>query len=580
VATDDPSGGAVASRPACGAAIGMSSDTRSIAGAAEEAVGAEPAASSDAHATSGDAPPPAFWLLALLVASLRLAPYLRSLSLDPAPGFAVLQFGYLPKDTAAYVAFVRQAASSQSLFLFDPFTTDGQQPRFLLLFHSLLGLVCRATGASPTLVLELSRFPLVLLFLRVLWSFLRPIFPAARARLLACVIVGLSGGLAFLVRPLAAWLPPPLAEQLLGSTVGVFGWSTFDTLYNPLWIAALTLALILLRPILSPEGPRGARDVALLGVGEALLAWTHVYTAIAVAGVAAAVPLIEWLLARRVALRRHGLVWLGLGPAGLAVALVGRWQAQDPVYRAVSANALGPNDLSVFWAPLTLGAVLVLAARGAQRWVADAHPYRDALLAWIVAIVWLHTSPLLNGYHFVPYLHLPLAILATVGALEAIERMRRATGGKRLAALALVAALFPASLAATASALRDVGREDAFPEAQAEVIEDLASRPGGNVLAPADLGNLIPAFTPHRVWVGQWFLTPDALARARRFEALVSQPSAGGELARLIDEQRIDYLIVPRARAAAVAAELGGRVGERKAHGALELLALRPPEAP
>src|SRR5262249_47152239 len=154
------------------------------------------------------------------------------------------------------------------------------------------------------------------------------------------------------------------------------------------------------------------------------------------------------------------------------------------------------------------------------------------LLAWIAAVLWLHTSPVLNGYHFVPYLHLPVAILASAGVLEALERARGdgASPLRRVVGLLLVATLFPASIAATLGALGDVRRDNVFPLAQAEVLEDLAARPAGHVLGPADLGNFIPAFTPHRVWVGQWFLTPDALGRAQRFEALMADPAVDGGL--------------------------------------------------
>jgi hypothetical protein len=328
---------------------------------------------------------------------------------------------------------------------------------------------------------------------------------------------------------------------------------------------------VVLRPILAPAGPRGASDVAAIAIGFLVLAWTHAYSAIVVACVALAMPIVEWIFTRAIVWRRQALVALGLGPAAALVALVARWQEQDPAYRASSASALGPNDLSVFWVPVTLGAVLVFALRGAQSWVRDGHPYRLALLAWIGTVVWLHSSPLVNGYHFVPYLHLPLAILAATGLEEALLRARDATLWGKTATAGLVLALLPGSLVVTAGALAGVSRENVFPAAHAAIIEDLARRPPGNVLGPVDLGNLVPAFTPHRVWAGHWFLTPDVLARHEHYRKLMA---GSGDLAGLIAAQRVRYLVVPRERAGAVAVELGAQVTERASYGGLELLVL------
>jgi hypothetical protein len=527
--------------------------------------------------TIPDRPPAAFWLLPAVIALLRVLPYHASLALDPPPGKVALQIGYLPKDTLAYLAFIRQAAEDGSFLLANPFTTEAQTPRFVLLLHWLLGVASRTIGMSPSQVLELARVPLIFTFFFVLWGFLRPILPERRTRLIGCALVGLAGGVDWMVEPLLGLLHPGVAMELSRATQDVFGWSTFEALFNSLWIAGLTLLMIALGPVLAPRGPERARDYAAIGVGFLLLFVVHPYSAMVAAAVAATAAIADVVLHGARVWRRHARVALAFAPAVVLVLLLARWQAGDAVYRATSGGLLGPEALSPFWYPLTLGATLLLALRGARIWLNEAHPYALGVLAWIGVVVWLHSSPVLNGYHFLLYLHLPLCILAA-SALDRAWSLHRSFGAPQWAGVALLAvALFAAPVATTARAVADVARHDLFPADYGDVIVDLAARPAGNAIVPPSLGNLLPAYTPHRVWVGHWFMTPDRPQRAARYARWTSDPAdaaALDDMREVVRAQAIAYVVVPAGAAPAVAGALGDRVIERRPHGALELLIL------
>jgi len=521
-----------------------------------------------------DRPPPAFWLLPALIALLRLLPYQASLALEPPPGSIGVHMGYMPKDTLVYLSFIRQAAEDGTFLLANPFTTEPQAPRFVLLLHWLLGVASRVTGLSPTQALELSRVPLTFAFFAVLWGFLRPMLPERRARLVGCVLVGLSGGLDWVVEPLLRFLHPGVAMELGRATQDVFGWSTFEALFNPLWIAGLTLAMVVLGPVLAPRGPRRARAYAAVGFGFLLLFLVHPYSAVVVGAVAATQAVSDVVLHGARVWRRHARVALAFLPAVVVVLLLARWQASDAVYRATSGNLLGPEALSPFWYPLTLGATLLLALRGVQIWLREDNPYTLGVLAWLGTVAWLHSSPVLNGYHFILYLHLPLCILAA-SALDRGWSLHRTFGPAQWAGVAALAcALFAAPLAVTARAVADVSRHNVFPADYGEVIVDLQGRPRGNAIVPPALGNLLPAFTSHRVWVGHWFMTPEKPQRAARYERWTTDPGALSELRDLVRAQEIAYVVVPAGVAPAVADALFDRVDARVRHGALELLVL------
>jgi hypothetical protein len=230
---------------------------------------------------ASDRPPWAFWLLPLAVAGLRGLPYLWSRLAPAGEGQAILRVGYIPQDFLSYLAFVRQAADQGSVLLHDPFTTEPQGERFVLLLHWLLGQVVRITGGTPDLVLELSRVPLTLAFFAVLWAFLRPILPDRGDRVWACLLIGFSGGVEGFLRPFVRLMPDAVQAPFEGAVWHMYGWNTFESLFNPLWIAGFTLLLLVLGPALAPHGPRDRRAMIVMGTALLLLHVVHPYSALA-----------------------------------------------------------------------------------------------------------------------------------------------------------------------------------------------------------------------------------------------------------------------------------------------------------
>jgi hypothetical protein len=206
-------------------------------------------------------PPSWYWWIPLAVAALRMLPVLSLRFATPSPGQSFLGVSYLPKDFLQYAAFSRQVAVDGSFFLANPFTTEPQSARFVLLFHWLLGIVARVTGLPALDVLEWSRVPLLVLFFATLWWFLRPVLSERKDRLAAAVLVGFAGGLESWVRPFGSgWLPASIDLRLQQDTSALHGWSAFASFYNPLWIAGLTLALLVRGRSCSPQSGRRGRS--------------------------------------------------------------------------------------------------------------------------------------------------------------------------------------------------------------------------------------------------------------------------------------------------------------------------------
>lgn len=497
-----------------------------------------------------------WWLLPLLVCVLRGLPFLLTLQADSNPTRAWIPAGYIPKDFLQYVAFLRQVPDQHRSLFVNPFTTEPQDGRFIMLFFLALGWISRVTGLDPFWTLELSRIPMAFLLFWLLARFVGRVFDEPARQRWAFVLVGLSGGLdvlAKLVRPL---LPAASSAIVTEDLWHVRGWSTFAGLFNPLWIAGLALTLLALEPLLDPA-PATRRNLVRLSIALFLLHWVHVYSEIVVLAVAVGYPLITWALGEPIDRSRLRRVVVALALPLVVNGIITAWQLGDPVFARSSRQLLGPQDLSVFWYPLTLALVGAFGLRGMALLGREHHPWRTALAAWAAAVVLLHTSPVLNGYHFVFQLHLPVALAAAPAVAAATSRLR--AEGRRVALALVLVGLFSSPLVITWESLVDVKKDSVVPRPYLEVARLLSREPPGNVFAPWQIGNLIPAYGPHRTFVGHWFMTPDYPARVRTYVDLVGDPRRIADLLTVIERERIRYVVAPTSEEARLAAALHTR---------------------
>jgi hypothetical protein len=505
---------------------------------------------------------------------LRGLPFLLTQQADPSPAEAWIPTGYIPKDFLAYVSFLRQVPDQHRVLFVNPFTTEPQEGRFFMLFLLVLGWISRITGLDPFLTLELSRIPMLFLFFWLLARFVGRLFDDPARQRWAFLLVGLSGGIDILAKLARPWLPEGTGAVVSRDLWHVNGWTTFAAFYNPLWIAGLALTLSALALLLDPGRPADRRTVVRLSLAVFLLHWVHVYSEIVVLAVAVVHPLAAWALGERVDRVRTRRLAMAVG-APLAVnAAITLWQLRDPVFANSSGQILGPQQLSVFWYPLTLALVGAFALRGIARLARESHPWRTALVAWVAAVVLLHSSPVVNGYHFVFHLHLPVALAAAPAVAATVSRLTET--GRRVALALVMAGLFASPLAITWEAMRDVYRDSIVPRPYLDVARRLGREPPGNVLAPWQIGHLIPAYGPQRSFVGHWFMTPKYSARVRIYGELVGDPRRSGDLRALVARERIGYVVTPRSEEARLAAAFGERVSRTLTVDGLSVLVIAP----
>ncbi len=487
-------------------------------------------------------PPWPVFAVTALVALLRGLPFfVLTTSAAPAGRF-FLPIGYNAMDVLAYVAFIRQAATSPSLTLHNPFTTLPHDGRLILLFHQALGLLCRLTGLDAFLMLELSRIPLLFLFFWLVWRLLERVLTTRAHRLWALWLIALSGGWHAYVLPFLD-SGSAVAQVARDDFWAANGWSTFEAAHNPLWLAGLVLVVPLLGHVLAPEPqPKWQTHIAYC-VGLIVLWFVHPYSALAVLAIVGVQPL---LLAVFDAPMRPTLLrtWPAAIAAVAVLAAASAWQLADPVYLASSGGALGIRLVTIFWYPLTFGLLFVFALRGMRDLVVARHPWRFGLAAWLLAVTFLHSSPVLNGYHFLYFLHLPLCIVAAPSIAATFERC---SASARPLAWSLAALLFLAPVAVTGQAVFEGLRDHKVSTETMAILTRLANEPPGNVLAPPAIARLVPAYTGHRADASHWFLSPGYEKQATEINVFFNAAELNSvALGQLMTRTQTRMIVLPR----------------------------------
>ena len=459
-------------------------------------------------------PPATVLLLALLVPLSTLIPVWQAYQIESPPEKNFLGFRYMPGDHYQYAAFARQAREDSSLLMRDPFTTEPQKGRFVLLYFWMIGRFAALTGLSITAVWELFRVIGGALYIVTFWYLSAAWFQQHKSRLMATCLFALAGGLGWLVTLLRA-LIGPICDPLLYPFDFFWNWSTFGTMAVPNWIWPALLLMLAFHAILARI--RG-RDLVVF-VLPPMVWFMHGYSGLVAYAILALLPLMPLIRAAfqltplpwdrawsnlRVAL--PGLLSFGLVAAHLLVA------RSDGVFRAVSANGFSWTDnFSLWWYPLGYGVLLLPAWWGLKEICSEQSLSADLLLSWAVAAFVLSINHFFAGVKFQYLLFTPLAVFAAKG-LERINGTFAAGAGNTKNPVAvglLVAALF---LDAPMSLVKDMpGTADEseifISSDEMEAMEFLDKQPDGVVLASYRNGNRIPWLAGKEVYVGHWFMT-------------------------------------------------------------------------
>jgi hypothetical protein len=345
------------------------------------------------------------------------------------------------------------------------------------------------------------------------------------------------------------WVALALALFYLPPTVLLFGddvdWTVTSGELWPidmLWgyfFSALGMAG-LMAVLLLYERDRSARRV---GVWTPLVglfaAWFQPWAGALAIGIIAGSEAVIWLLRRRggtsVGAPDPRVLLVALGAIAVPLAYYSVLGRVDPSWRIDNAvdSFLDPPwwVIAVHIAPLALPALLAYRLRPES--FADV-----AVRVWpavALGLYWVLSGPAAGRFapHALRCLGVPLAVLAVVGLSR--TSFVRAPYAAAVTAVALVLLIVPGTLDRLDDFRSKASRNEQpffLKPGEREALDFLeASDVPGSVLAPVEMGQIIPSETGRRTNVGNIFWTPDFLRR-RLFTDIFFRGNLGAEASR------------------------------------------------
>lgn len=513
------------------------------------------------------------WVLlwAVAIVGLSCLPYLLAWRLAPAnvryTGLLINHF-----DGESYYAKMQQGARGDWLFHL-AFTPEPHDGAFIFTFYLALGHLARILGLSIPLTYHLARALAGLFLLLVAYRLIARVFDRVPTRRMAFLLLGFSAGF--------GWLSASFG--VITADLWVAEGLTFLSIFaNPHFPLAIGLMLLLFLMVLTGSGHVGTSEVHAATAGAEARSAPSAFPvrwggrALGAAGLGLllamvqpfAVPVALVVLAVYLAAlagRDRRLPWPGLLVAVAAAAGAAPLMLYDlyisrtnPALAAWSAQNLTPS-LPPWNYALGYGLVLVLALGG----IAVAARCRQPLflLSWVGSAAVLLYVPFALQRRFITGLHVPLALLAALAVEQLlwprVRPRRRGTVTAALVAFTALTNLFVPLVAVAGVARGQPPLVMSRGEAAACAWLHQHTAWTDTVLAPAQVGQFIPAWAGNRVVYGHPFETIEAetkLAQVTRFYSAAATPA---ERRALLDRYGVRYLVVTAPESGLDATALG-----------------------
>lgn len=430
-------------------------------------------------------------------------------------------------DSHSYLAVMQQGMRGDWRFV-SLYSPEPQRGIWMYTFYILLGHVVRLTGLPPLLVYHSARVVCGILLLVTIHEFARLCLHRRRLAWNALLLASVSSGLGWLREIILPSVPGGVSPPDLWFLDGY----TFLAIFTfPHYALAWTLLLAAFGSALSYRRTPKSQCL-LLGGGAAFLATAlHPTLPVVIGTVVATYGMLLWMADGQFPVR-----WavagasLVLGGGSMAGYL---WSVfhSDPVLESWGHTVMAtPAFHHMLWG---YGLLIPLAAVGGVDLVRRRNCHGVFLIVWATTSLLLGYVPFNMQRRFLEGIHIPISLLAAMGlrrSLLSLAQSRLAhtvsdLGYPRRRAVWLTRSLVIALTAVTnlyllSSAIVTVGSR--FPEffhsrAEVDTFEWIDNHLTDKdiVLASYGTGNLIPAWTGRRVFVGHWAESVDCYERKR-----------------------------------------------------------------
>lgn len=512
-----------------------------------------------------------------LVAQVWLC--VRPMLYEREPGAQYLGFPHLPTDHYAYMMYAGQTERDGAILTKNMFTTSPQEGRFLMIGLAAAGAFEALVPLADPVVWHALRIIVLALFCLVLWKLCSELFDDRWKAAAAHAFVLFSGGLDWIVRPLAREWFAETGAPWANFLDNPWNFNVFYASTNLVWAIPMTIvATAFLYEIRLSRAFAGndqdAPDAALTagfrmylrglvrGLVFAVLWFIHPYTAIVWGGV---VLTSTFLPPPGVGLSRSLLTNLpaAVGPALVAAFIV--WSQQDPVVAASNAQTgLWKLNYPAYIYPIVYGPWLLLPlVLFLKRGSVDRQSLRW-LVIWFTAGLAMTLNPFVTGAKFQFSFFIPLALLEMAGLFALTDWLAKARPAASWKIPVVLAVIALASINTAAGLVSDINPPATRTAATATAdhlrqLDILGTLPDGGVLCDPYEGMLVPWKSGKPVFVGQWFLSTRFMEKADLVRWFYSGAATPEQLAGFLNITGIRWVLYgPREKAAGTIPPLDG----------------------
>ena len=456
------------------------------------------------------------FLITAIILFLTLIPLILGFVLTPKGQFYT-NVGYAGgADKMVYLSQIEEARQG-NVRLHNLYTAEPQEAKLFSPLWLALGQFSRLTNLAPLFTFHLFRLAFGFILLLLLYLFIARIFKQVKWRKIAFLILAFGSGLGFFTVG-ADW-----NEAFLFEHVGVDLWAsesnTFLTLaHSPLFILSQILILVFFWWLIERLGEAKWGEAVLMGLLVLLLGIIHPYDLFIIFPVTAG-----WFLMKSIRLKKWvNRIFLKL----LAIGLIASLSAAYFFWLKASSRAfadwlvqnvtLSPGLVNYF---VGYGLIFIFYLLAIFKTAKSKNRYLFFLSIWSIIGWFLIMSPLQVQRRLINGFHPPLAILGVVGLYYLSGKLRRtAFNGSyflKSAAIQLTAVLLIGSNLLFLGVESVLIAWDRYPIYISQ--EDYRAilwfkdnvQKEEVILSSAPSGNLIPAYSGRKVFIGHGHQTSD-----------------------------------------------------------------------
>ena len=416
------------------------------------------------------------------------------------------------QDLYTYVSFIEQ--SKDGRFLFENlYMSEEQDPRLLRPSYIIIGKAAWLFGLPPIWAYHLARIVLTIVFMAVLYSFLKQFFENQFWRIAAYVLILTSSGFGLFVGKWAGnsadlWIPEAITFLSLAEA--------------PHFILAQILMIAGFALFLKGLESQKLKHFVLAALTFFALAFEHPFNL----GVVVATILLTtaWITATRpnvnkLKITRGLLIILFFSLLGVVYQIYEISQNHVLQSWAAQNKLISPDPLQWF---LGYGAIIFLALVGAEKFLKENKPGQILIISWVATSAALLYSPIFFQRRFSEGLHIPLAIMATFGVFAIPSLFAKYVVPKArttLATFSVWAIILFLSISSFGAVANDVDaiQSDSLSyyyyhllKSEMTGLKWLKNETNKNDIIMANwfYGNLIPGAIGRKVYVGHHVQTP------------------------------------------------------------------------